>query len=126
MRHSFNEAEPSDPVRMPDSYRPSSDQIGLGFAAVVKTAVLAHYGSVKAAAISLGNVDPSLMQREFNDAKFGRIDEHADAAAKANIARALFEAYGRVLVTPYDHVRDVARQVRALADEIDQAAELLR
>lgn len=99
MGSSISRAQTSDPVRSLEEIRPkpakaglTSDHIGLTFSAVMRDAILGHYGSVKAAALSL-DVDPSLMQREFNEGKFGRL-EKADEIAKASIFAAVHNVYG--------------------------------
>jgi hypothetical protein len=95
----------SVPVRSLDNIGPGSDRVGPGAAkavlrsdqrisSVIRAAVVKHYGSVKEAAWALGEVDPSLMNREFDAGKFSRIDEHADADCKAAISRALYYAFG--------------------------------
>lgn len=99
MATSIAQPAQSDPVRTLDEIRPtpvkaclSSDRVGPSVPAVVKDAVVRHYGSVKAAAISLG-VDPSLMMREFDAGKLGRLE--ADAEARASVVDALHAAFGR-------------------------------
>lgn len=94
----------SDPVRLPEKFGPATLKAdtrrseGRTVSQVLHDAVLKHYGSVKAAAFSLGEgarqapLDPSLMQREFEAGKFHRL-EHADELAKADIANALKEAF---------------------------------
>lgn len=95
----------------------SSDTFGPTLAAVVRAAVLKHYGSVKAAAICL-RVDPSLMQREFDAGKFARL-EQADADAKAAVSSALYDAFGR-LDDPKARLRRHLREIRGRLDEFDQ------
>lgn len=121
-------ARPSDPVRNLDTIRPTqaravlrSDHIGLALGVVIKDAVVKHYGSVKAAAISLNNVDPSLMMRELEAGKIGRL-EQADDAAKAAIAAALFDAYGQ-LEDPKARARRALREVEARIREVDAYLE---
>lgn len=94
-----------------------SDRIGLTFGDVVKTAVVKHFGSVKAAAISLGNVDPSLMMREFDAGKLARLEE--DVTAKACVARALHEEFAGD--DPKQRVRRILRDARAKLDELEDA-----
>lgn len=71
-----------------------SDVIGLPFEQVTRDSIIRFYGSVKAAALSLGPVDPSLMQREFADGNFKRFYKHATFDAKAFVAKELAESYG--------------------------------
>lgn len=113
----------SVPVRSLDDVRPApakarlaSDRIGPAFASVLKAAIISHYGSVKAAAFAL-HVDASLMQREFDAGKFGRLDQADDAgAAKAAIARAVYDAFRDD--DPQAHVRRVIREIRQRIDEL--------
>lgn len=134
MANMLTNSDRSDPVRDLDTLRPrpakaglhrtdqsepvgSSDRIG----PVVAAAVVKHYGSVKAAAISLGNVDPSLMQREFEAGKFGRLD-CADDAVKAAVAAALTERFGH-LSDPKDRARRQIREARRAIDELSDYIE---
>jgi hypothetical protein len=106
------------PTFQSDSVRTSD---GLGLGDVIRDAVLKHYGSVKAAAISLGNVDPSLMQREFEAGKFGRLNE-ADAAAKAAISEALYQVFGR-LEDPKACARRAIREIEERVNTLRQFVE---
>lgn len=113
----------SDPVLNLDNIRPtaakavlSSDRRSVG--GVFKSAVVKHYGSVKAAAISLGNVDPSLMMREFAASKFGRFDEHADDAAKADVSAIVYRALGQS-----DPKAEIRRALKEAKDRIEDVME---
>jgi hypothetical protein len=121
MRSSVATPAQSDPVRSLDNIRPTtakavlkSDPVGLSFVDVMTRAVVKHYGSVKAAAISL-RVDPSLMMREFEAGKFGRL-EAADADAKAFISDTLHQAYGPS--DPRARAQRLINQTRAMLDEL--------
>lgn len=129
MSNTMRQADSSVPVRTLDNIRPSqakaglhptheSDLVrssdGLGLGDVIVDAVLKHYGSVKAAAISL-RVDPSLMQREFDAGKFARLND-ADAAAKAAIADALYQTFGRLEDPKARAVRRMREAVECLKD----------
>lgn len=115
----------SDLVRNLDNIRPSSAKAMLAsdrsvlFTAVVVGAVLKHYGSVKAAAISL-RVDPSLMQREFAKGQFARLDG-ADDEAKAFISAALRAAFGTS--DPKARRQRLVRDLRHIADELSEVIE---
>lgn len=100
------------PTHPSDVVRPSD---GIGLSDVIRDAVVKHYGSVKAAAISLGNVDPSLMQREFDAGKFARLNE-ADADAKAAVADALYQVFGRLEDPKARVVRRIREAVECLKD----------
>jgi hypothetical protein len=97
----------------------SSDRIGPRLGAVVKDALLRHYGSVKAAAISLG-VDPSLLMRELDTGKF-KVErlEMCDDDAKAFVSRALYEAFGHG--NPQARVQRLIRESRRILDELAEA-----
>lgn len=134
MPRSLAAHQPSDPVRTLENIRPrmaqadlersdlvgSSDQFGLTYGAVAREAVVKHYGSVKAAAISLGNVDPSLMVRELEGGKFQRLEHAQDAARlKAAVSEALYKAF-TPLTDPKDAARQMCDQVQALVNGIRQ------
>lgn len=104
-----------------DQAGPAQDRIGPSLGHVVREAVTKHYGSVKAAALAL-DVDASLMQREFEAGKLGRLD--GDADAKAAVSSALYEAYGR-LDDPKARARRSVREMRALLDEFDQFLDFI-
>jgi hypothetical protein len=98
----------------------SSDPLGLGD--VIKHAALQHFGSVKALAITL-DVDPSLMQREFADGKFGRLFARIDTTAQAAIADALARAYGPLL-NPKDRARRLIHAIEGNLAELKQFIEV--
>jgi len=62
---------------------------------VVKDALLRHYGSFKAAAISMGDMDQAQLTRDLDSGKFKfeRL-ELCDLAAKASVCRALNDHFG--------------------------------
>lgn len=95
----------------------SSDQ---ALCQVMREAIVDYYGSVQEAAFHLGEVDPSLMQREFKDGKFKRFDEHADAAAKAHVGEAVRKAF-----PPADPRAEAMRLLRELRARIDELAEVI-
>lgn len=99
-------------------YRGPSD--GLVWSAVMKDALVRHYGSLKAAAISMGNYDASQLIRDLDTGKFKqeRI-ELCDDAAKAFIAAALFEAFART--DPKARVLRLIRESRRILDELTDA-----
>lgn len=123
----------SDPVCSLDHIRPTPAKAGLkqsdasdhSVVAVTRDALVKHYGSVKAMAFALGEVDPSLMNREFDAGKLARVDQFAGPEAKAAIALALTEAFG-VLTTPQARIRAAIREMRAKCDEFEQFVELVR
>lgn len=120
----------SDPVRSVDRIGPASDQVGpkqakaalrsTPFNQVQADAILRFYGSVKATAFALGEVDASLMQREFKDGKFWRFDEHAKDDAKAYVANALHEVFG-TLGTRDARIQQLKRSIE---DQLNEMAQL--
>lgn len=98
----------------------SSDRVGLRFNAVVKDALLRHYGSVKAAAISLA-LDPSLLMRELDTGKF-RVErlEALDPQAKSAVCRALADAFSDA-GSPQARVQRLIRESRRILDELAEA-----
>lgn len=115
-------------VRAIDRVRPeaakaqlASDRVGPTFRSVMKRAILAHYGTVKETAFALGEVDESLMQREFEAGKFGRFDDHANEGAKAYVARELRRTFGDV-----DTKATARRMIEDLRVRLDDIAEVLR
>ncbi len=107
-------ARQSVPVGSLDNLRPTPAKAGLRPTYRSDSALLAHYGSVKAAAISL-NVDPSLMQRELEAGKISRLNI-ADPEAKAAIADAIFKAFGRLEDPKSRAVRRMREAVECLKE----------
>lgn len=87
---------------------------------VVKDALLRHYGSFKAAAISMGEMDQGQLTRDLDSGKFKfeRL-ELCDVDAKAFICRALADAFGNT--DPKARVQRLIRQVRRDLDELAEA-----
>lgn len=124
MPQTMRDAVLSDPVRSLDRVRPQmakavrpSDR---ALCAVVAAAVVKHYGSVKAAAISLSEpgkeLDPSLMMRELKEGKFARLDAKADSETKAFIAEELKKAFPAQ--DPKAQAQRLIRETRAKLDEL--------
>lgn len=114
----------SDPVRSLDHIRPTQHKRSDGrtVGQVVKDAVVKHYGSVKAAAYALGEgahlprLDESLMMREFEAGKLGRLE--ADPAIKPVVAAALQKAFGAD--DPKARALQLIQEGRAVLDELAQ------
>lgn len=94
----------SDPVRLPEKFGPASvkaglpsDQTGQTIGSVACDALIAYCGTVKAAAITLGNCDPSLMQRELKAGDFRRLNRCEDIGARAAVSEALDRAFGKLV-----------------------------
>ena len=129
MSRSVTSAVLSDPVRTLDTVRPraakaelrgsdsvgSSDHIG----PTVRDAVVKHYGSVKSAAITL-DVDPSLLMRELEAGKLGRLDK--DPGVLAAVAAALTQTYAP-LATPKARALALVAEVEDRCRELRQAIE---
>lgn len=99
MGQTMPNARPSDPLRLPETFgaaplKVGIDSEGIGIGAVVFDALVAHFGSVKALAIELGEADPSQVRAEIKAGDFRRFDKHAKADARAVVADALNSAYG--------------------------------
>lgn len=126
MPNSMGQPDQSGLVRSLDTLRPtmakavrSSDR---AFNQVVTTAVIAHYGSVKAASISL-NVDASLMMREFQAGKFDRLNQ-ADDETKAAVADALKRAWpmGDPKAVARRELESIENAVRTIRQFVDHVA----
>jgi hypothetical protein len=87
---------------------------------VVKDALLRHYGSFKAAAISMGEMDQGQLTRDLDSGKFKfeRL-ELCDVAAKAYVCRALAEAFGNT--DPKARVQRLLRELHRALDELAEA-----
>lgn len=125
-------------VRTLDSIRPTPAKAGLAsptqsdrqtvsekafgqeLSKVIEETLMRHFGSVKAVAFALGEMDPSQLRREFETAKLplARL-EGLDAFTKAAVGTAIVEQFG-ILSDPKARARQVLRQLRALADELEQ------
>jgi hypothetical protein len=117
----------SDPVRTLDLGRPVMAQAvlrgplaGRAWSAAIKHALIRHYGSLKAAAFALGQIDPSQLSRDLDDGKFKLerldcCDETAQAAISAIVADALAAR------DPKARVRWLIRESRRLLDELAEA-----
>ncbi len=133
MPNSLNAALTSGPVSSLDHVRTSmakvsdpagraSDSIGPGWVTQVIDALVRHYGSVKAMAISL-RTDPSLCMREFKAGNF-RLLERADGEALAAFAGAVHDQFGQ-LRNPRAQGKFLIAQLRSVVDQIDQLLEHL-
>lgn len=84
---------------------------------IVKDALLRHYGSFKAAAYYMGEMDQGQLTRDLDSGKFKfeRL-ELCDLVAKAAVCRALSEYFGNS--DPKARVRRLIRAVRHAVDEL--------
>ena len=110
-----------------DQAEPRSATTGFGGQApsiamsmIVKDALLRHYGSFKAAAYFMGEMDQGQLTRDLDSGKFKfeRL-ELCDLAAKASVCRALAEAFGNT--DPKARVHRLIRQIRRDLDELAEA-----
>jgi hypothetical protein len=131
MARSVDQARVSDPARTLDSIRPTPakaglrsdalgqppDRVGLAIGSVVAEAVVQHYGSVKAAAISLGK-DPSQLMRELKAGNVASLDR--DPEAKAFVAERLRDAFAEhdPQVRKARLIRDIRRSLDALVEAL--------
>ena len=90
---------------------------------VVKDALIRHYGSLEAAAITFG-MDQGQLTRELQtgDFKLKRLAD--DPVALAAVANAMQDAYG-TLVTPKVRAQQGLREIRQRVDELSQYLELI-
>lgn len=130
MSASSASARASDPVRLPDTFGPSSLKVGLesdhlGLGEIAFECLCAHYGTVKELAFALGKADPSLVRREIKECDFSRFNAHADAAAKAALADSVNNAWG-ALRNPEDAAAHAIREARQKLDLLDQYVAMKR
>ena len=99
---------------------PSSQARSIAMSMVVKDALLRHYGSFKAAAISMGEMDQGQLTRDLDSGKFKfeRL-ELCDPDAKAFVCRALAEAFSAS--DPKARIIRLIRESRRLLDELAEA-----
>lgn len=110
-----------------DEPRATTDGFGgqprsIAMTMVVKDALLRHYGSFKAAAISMGEMDQGQLTRDLDSGKFKfeRL-ELCDLEAKAAVCRALAEHFGNT--DPRARVKRLIRKIRRDLEELDELAE---
>ena len=92
-----------------------SPSLSIASCAVVKDALQRHYGSLKAAAITL-HYDPSQLTRDLDQGQFKiqRLDR--DEEARAFVVTALHEAFGDA--DPKAQMRRALREARSRIDEV--------
>lgn len=125
MSSTLSQSRRSDPVRLPDTFGPTTAKAGASFAIVTSDAVIAFYGSVKATAYALGEgagvaaLDPSLMQREFKAGDFKRL-QHASVQCMAAVALAHRDAYGPMANSPEQHASRTLDSIQDAVNELRQ------
>jgi len=110
-----------------DRVRPQMARAGLAvnasqlaLTAIVKDALLRHYGTLKAAAISMGEMDQGQLTRELDNGKLNLARlELLDEEGKAAMTNALNAVFGGV--DPEAHRRRCLRNVRRALDELEEA-----
>lgn len=87
---------------------------------IVKDALLRYYGSFKAAAYAMGQMDQAQLTRDLDSGKFKfeRL-ELCDVAAKAAVCRALNEHFGNA--DPKARIQRLLRELRRAVEEVAEA-----
>jgi len=87
---------------------------------IVKDALLRHFGSFKAAAFAMGEMDQAQLTRDLDSGKF-KLErlELCDLEAKGAICRALADAFGNT--DPKKHVQRLLRELRRTLDDLAEA-----
>lgn len=119
MSSSLRDDERSMPVQTLDDVRPrmaKAVQRGPTIGAVVKDALSQHYGSLKAAAITM-HKDQSQLTRELEGNKLAGL-EQCDGEAKACIAKALYEQFGND--DPKAQIRRALRAAKQALTEVEE------
>jgi hypothetical protein len=98
---------------------PADQRLSITFAAVVKDALIGHYGSLKAAAITLG-IDLGQLSRELQSGDFKLKQLDKDPEARRDVADALHEAF-----RDDDPKAKARRLIRAARRSLDDLAEAL-
>ncbi len=111
----------AEPRSTPTGYGGQVQSIAMSM--IVKDALLRHYGSFKAAAISMGEMDQGQLCRDLDSGKFKfeRL-ELCDLDAKAAVCRALAEAFSHT--DPKTRRRLAMRNLRRAVDELDDAEDV--
>lgn len=100
----------------------SSPSAGRAWSRATKAALIRHFGTLKAAAITMGNIDASQLSRDLDTGKFKseRLDL-LDAEANAFISTAVADALADR--DPKARVRRLIREGRRILDELAEALE---
>src|SRR3982751_851226 len=111
--HSLDQHRTSAP---PESPAPS-----IRMTAVVKEALIYHYGKLEVAALLMRKMDPSQLSPELRDGtfKFDRLDA-LDADGKAAVTNALSSVFGKP-DDPLTRVRRLIREARQKLAEAESA-----
>lgn len=119
---------PLPPMEIKRTDRPELDGYGgqpqsNAMTMIVKDALLRHYGSFKAAAYYMGQMDQGQLCRDLDSGKFKfeRL-ELCDLAAKAAVCRALAEHFGPS--DPKARRRLAMRNLRRAVEELDESEDV--
>jgi hypothetical protein len=96
----------------------SNPDASIRMTAVVKEALIEHYGKLEVAALLMRKMDPSQLSRELRDGtfKFDRLDA-LDAEGKAAVTNALSSVFGK----PDDPLTRVRRLIREAKQKLADA-----
>lgn len=128
MGSTVSKPAPSSPLNSLDSVRPTpakaalrSQAQSIAMTAIVKSALIRHYGSLKSAAISMGQMDEGQLHRDLDTGKFKfeRL-QLCDDEAKAFVTEALHEAFRQG-----DAKSQARRLIRDARTRLDELAELI-
>ncbi len=116
-----NRTDAAEPRSTPAGYGGQAPSIAMSM--VVKDALLRHYGSFKAAAFYMGEMDQGQLCRDLDSGKFKfeRL-ELCDLPAKAAVCKALAEHFGNT--DPKARRRLAMRNLRRAVDELDEAEDV--
>lgn len=125
MPHSVQRAHASDPVRLPDKIgyqrvkpSPTSD---FTYGEAIWEVIVKSHGSVKSAAFTMGNTDPSLLRRQILDGTLPlkKLFE-ADPKALATFGEFLQQHFGDAKKTRQEIAREKLPELfAAILDAID-------
>ena len=93
----------------------------IGLTEVVKDALIRHYGSLKAAALSM-QMDQGQLTRELQSGDFKMRRLESDAHLATELGKELVERFGP-LSTPKARGKQKLREMRAAIEELDQLLE---
>jgi len=126
MKPSLQTPLPPMEIKRVDDAEPSGyggQRQSIAMTMIVKDALLRHYGSFKAAAYYMGQMDQGQLCRDLDSGKFKfeRL-ELCDLAAKASVCRALADTFGHT--DPKARRRAAIRNLRRAVDELDEAEDV--
>lgn len=103
---------------------PSVQSSPFALTAIVRDALLRSYGSLKAAAITMGEMDQAQLTRELDSGKLNLARlELLDDAGKAELSRQLIQVFGAQLEDPKARARRLCDEMTMLVNELRQFIE---